>query len=141
MKTELQQPLFQKYPKIFRQRTLPMDQTCMCWGCECGDGWYDLLDRLCTKIQAYVDEHNIKQVEAVQVKEKFGTLRFYINGGPDAIHTFISEAESESAITCEECGKPGKLRGGGWLRTLCDNHSDDTHDEAMEAAYGPHGQG
>ena len=30
--------LLWKYPTIFRQKELPMDQTAMCWGIECGKG-------------------------------------------------------------------------------------------------------
>ena len=59
--------------------------------------------------------------EIIQVKEKFGTLRFYINEGTDDIHRRIAKAEMESATICEATGKPGKLRNDlGWWRTLCD---------------------
>ena len=59
--------------------------------------------------------------EVIQVKEKFGGLRFYINEGTDEIHQRIGEAELESMKTCEITGKPGKLRTDiGWYRTLCD---------------------
>ena len=47
MKTELQEKIFNKYPKIFGDRTKPMTETCMCWGLEVGDGWYNLIDVLC----------------------------------------------------------------------------------------------
>jgi hypothetical protein len=105
----------------------------MCWGFSCGDGWYDLLDRLCGNIKRVVDAfndaygHTPKAVEydvqAVQVKEKFGTLRFYTGGIhgdiSDIIDALISQAEGQSAQTCEECGKHGMTRGRGWVRTLC----------------------
>ena len=54
-----------------------------------------------------------------QVKEKFGTLRFYAPGN-DRIYHLISLAEWLSAETCEDCGRYGKIREGGWIRTLCD---------------------
>jgi hypothetical protein len=58
--------------------------------------------------------------EVIQVKEKFGGLRFYINEGTDEIHQRIGEAELESMKTCEITGRPGKLRTDiGWYRTLC----------------------
>ena len=41
MKAELQQQIFAKYPKMFGDRTKPMTETCMCWGLEVGDGWYN----------------------------------------------------------------------------------------------------
>lgn len=65
------------------------------------------------------------QTEAVQVKEKFGTLRFYIDYGDDSVYAFIAMAESMSARTCETCGKPGKLRGTGWVYTSCNDHAKD----------------
>ena len=59
--------------------------------------------------------------EVIQVKEKFGGLRFYINEGTDEIHQRIGQAELESMKTCEITGRPGKLRNDiGWYRTLCD---------------------
>jgi hypothetical protein len=65
----------------------------------------------------------VAQVVATQVKEKFGGLRFYYNGGDDYIDGMVRMAESWAANTCEVCGKPGKLRGGGWLYTACDEHT------------------
>lgn len=62
------------------------------------------------------------QVVASQVKEKFGTLRFYHSGGDDAIAGMIRMAEEMSGTTCEECGKPGTTTQGGWIRTLCKTH-------------------
>jgi len=120
MTPDLEKKLVEKYPKIFSQKDLPPNQSLMCFGFECGDGWYDLLDDLCGKIQAYVDEGNYSQIEATQVKEKFGTLRFYINGGDDYIWDVIEKAEVDSAHICEQCGAPGKVRGKGWLFTMCD---------------------
>jgi hypothetical protein len=59
--------------------------------------------------------------EVIQVKEKFGGLRFYINEGTSEIHQRIAKAELESMKICEVTGKPGKLRNDiGWYRTLCD---------------------
>lgn len=62
---------------------------------------------------------------AVQVKEKFGTLRFYVFGARDEAYHYIAFAEAMSARTCEECGAPGRSRGGGWVRTLCDRHAEE----------------
>lgn len=66
----------------------------------------------------------IPQVEAVQVKEKFGGLRFYINGGDKHIWALVDFAEAMSYRVCEICGKPGKTREGGWILTLCDEHHE-----------------
>lgn len=128
MNQVLDKQLCEKYPKIFADRYKPMTETAMCWGFDHGDGWYQILDSLCNQIQHHIDWHNrnevkVAQVVATQVKEKFGGLRFYYNGGDDYIDGMVRMAESWAANTCETCGKPGKLRGGGWLYTACDEHT------------------
>lgn len=85
------------------------------FGFECGDGWYDLIAECGAKIHA-IDP----SVRVEQVKEKFGTLRFYVSHYPAGVHEAVCEAEQRSAVTCEDCGAAGELRQGGWLRTLCD---------------------
>lgn len=134
MKQELDEQLCKKYPLIFKNRHGDMKETLMCWGFECGDGWYQILDSLCGNIQHYIDWNNksavagykdfqpVEQVVAVQVKEKFGGLRFYYDGGDDHISGMVRMAESWAYHTCEECGSPGTMRTGGWIRTLCDTH-------------------
>ncbi len=145
MNEELQEKLFKRYPKIFKQKDLPADQTCMCWGIDVGDGWYTLLDILCRDIQNHIDQmkrmHDhqkakldpestalenypyVEQVEAVQVKEKFGGLRFYYQGGDDYIRGLVDMTESMSYRTCELCGKPGRNTKGGWINTFCPEHA------------------
>ena len=182
MKQSLDKQLCEKYPKIFADRYKPMTETAMCWGFECGDGWYNILNQLCSNIQSHIDwkrkqkagalrynralkkalnsgdrswliryyttgdrdlvdwmlkriEDDIsaakfrkvddapKQVVASQIKEKFGTLRFYYSGGDEYISGLTAMAESMSAVICEECGNPGKIRGRGWLYTTCDAHT------------------
>ena len=61
----------------------------------------------------------IPQVTLDQVKEKFGTLRFYYTGGDDIIDGMVRMAESMTEVTCEECGNVGERRGGGWVHTYC----------------------
>ena len=122
MKQELDDLLCNRYPKIFRDRHASMYESCMCWGFECGDGWFDIIDTICSQIQAYIDRENVEQVVATQVKEKFGTLRFYFDGG-DVLTANIAQAgEETSSTTCEECGKFGILRttNPNWMRTHCD---------------------
>ncbi len=133
MKDELDKLLCETYPKIFRDRHAPVTETCMCWGFGIGDGWYTIINSLCNQIQHYVDwkqEQKEKygrgegcpQVIATQVKEKFGGLRFYYDGGDAVVDGMVRMAESWAANTCEECGKPGQMRTSGWIRTLCDEH-------------------
>ena len=92
-----------------------MNSTNMCWGFECGDRWFNLLNLLCKQIQHRVDteyQHGIaiEQVVATQVKEKFGTLRFYYDGGDDTIRQLVDEAEQDSATVCDVCREPRLIR-------------------------------
>ena len=174
MKQELDKLLCEKYPKMMVNRNKDMKETCMCWGFECGDGWFNILNQLMSQIQHHIDwnekqrkwaidynemaaqakagnfdlfetsmkdrpndeykekrlaeivsgdfravPESIPQVTLDQVKEKFGTLRFYYSGGDDYISGMVSLAESMTAVTCENCGNPGSCRGGGWIHTYC----------------------
>jgi len=156
-------------------RNKPMQETCMCWGFECGDGWFNILNQLMSQIQHHIDwkekqragaikynemaaqakagnfdlfeetmkalpndeykekrlaeivagdfrqiPESIPQVTLDQVKEKFGTLRFYYSGGDDYISGMVTMAEAMSGVTCEGCGNPGERRGGGWVHTYCE---------------------
>lgn len=57
---------------------------------------------------------------ASQVKEKFGTLRFYMSHSKDEINKIIRIAEDKSEITCEICGNTGETHSDhGWIRTMC----------------------
>lgn len=124
MREELDKLLCEKYPKMMVNRHASVQETAMCWGFSCGDGWYNILNALMGNIQGHIDWKNKKeevvpQVTLDQVKEKFGTLRFYYTGGDDYIRGLVSMAESMSAVTCEECGNPGKQTHGGWIKTTC----------------------
>jgi hypothetical protein len=127
MKQELDEYLCKVFPKIFAERNLPMQETAMCWGFDCGDGWFNIINQLCQNIQHHIDwknkkEETVAQVVVSQVKEKYGTLRFYYSGGDDTIDGMVSMAESISGVTCEQCGNPGTQNEGGWITTLCETH-------------------
>ena len=70
------------------------------------------------------------QVVASQVKEKFGTMRFYYHGGDEFTEGVVSMLEAVSGITCEQCGNPGTLGGTGWLTTLCASCRDAAREPA-----------
>ena len=127
MKRELDELLCQRYPKMMVNRNKSMIETCMCWGFDCGDGWFNILNQLMGSIQHHLDWKNkngpvVEQVTLDQVKEKFGTLRFYYSGGDDTIDGMVRLAESMTSVTCEECGNPGTQNSSGWITTLCETH-------------------
>jgi len=185
--------LCKKYPKIFADRKKPMNQTAMCWGFDCEDGWFLLIDGLCAAIQSHVDNAPwkpekslrnwfgnlwnktvgnwvlypaankflkydnyqkvsslcsyttryvpapIPQVVARQVKEKFGSLRFYVSGSDDTVDGIIRLAEVMSVRICEKCGALNELvtlAGQGWIQTTCSactqNKNRKNHEENLD---------
>lgn len=64
----------------------------------------------------------VEWIRIQQIKEKFGGLRFYYDGGDDQISGMVRMAEVWADSTCEKCGNKGTRRQGGWVRTLCDEH-------------------
>jgi len=126
-----------------------------------GEGWYDIVDMLCGALSKDIErvKHRLKyamenpaakfsqtieELESavakareelptlVQVKEKFGTMRFYVDGGTAEMHNYISFAEAMTSRTCEVCGDRGQSRQGGWVRVLCDKHSREQDEKDIE---------
>lgn len=120
-------------------------------GFSIGEGWFNIIDRLCGLIYSQVKQHN-KDVEyrlskatptpsdlamreegedytvwempqIHQVKEKFGTLRFYMDTNIKRFRHYVDFAEALSDVTCEKCGAPGVARNSsGWIHVMCDQH-------------------
>jgi hypothetical protein len=60
------------------------------------------------------------KVKVLQIKEKFGRLRFYITGGDDYVVGLIQMAEASSGLVCEICSNSAKTKNKGtWLLTRC----------------------
>jgi hypothetical protein len=118
-------------------------------------GWYPIVSALCGLIYWHYDwiqkrrirllENNphdeiipdaVEFPKIQQVKEKFGGLRFYLDGADDYTDGAISMAESWAARTCEQCGAPGQRRSGGWIRTLCDTHEAERQEQIAKRNAG-----
>ncbi len=112
--------LFKRYPELFWE-PIPV---------ECLQGWYPIINRLCTKLvngykekyPPYGHGHGLKIID---IKEKFGELRVCVSTGWDWDYHLIEEALEESKQTCEICGGEGKIRGKKWYRTRCELHKDE----------------
>ena len=149
MTADQQQILFDRYPKLFRQKDLPKTQTCMCWGITCGPGWFQLLDDLCAQL-ALLDRVAGVHVEFMQLKSKLATLRAYYDivelpeyPGEDQanwhniVAAIVETAERRSASTCEETGRYGDLYvRGGWYKTLNLDYVKTHPEEEWERAQG-----
>jgi hypothetical protein len=115
--------LINKYPLAFRSLNGVVWETI-----ECADGWEKLLEpplAYMHKFNQNVDEAQMMKVD--QIKEKFGTLRFYTNFTDEELQKLIGDAEKMSAKTCEACGQPGQMRGKNWLYTACEEHTKAEH--------------
>lgn len=120
MRMKLQTKIIEDFPKLFS--LLKEKHSLMypiVFGIECGDGWYSLIYALCRNIDRLVKEGD-PYPKVVQVKEKFGGLRFYIDTGSDAIFNIIDFAEDLSYSICEKCGSTRNVtQTKGWIITLC----------------------
>lgn len=127
MNKELDDKLCRDFPLLFKDRHGSPSRTAMCWGFP-GDGWYELIREAAQKLEPLLEKYKKESEEdsvpcASQVKEKFGSLRFYMSHYTSDMYKIITKAEQKSCITCEFCGEKGKLRRGSWLKTLCDKCS------------------
>lgn len=137
--------LYDDFPNLYRFRFDEMstmrDDFCV------GDGWFNLVYKLSSAIEGEarklgLDPNTDSWPAALQVKEKFGQLKFYCTVGEteselqpeqrgallsfrpmpnnEAIRALITQAEQQSLTICEGCGVPASLREEGWWRVTCD---------------------
>jgi hypothetical protein len=119
MKPEHTEHLITQYPLLYRNGMY----------FECSDGWFDLIDRLSKQLEPLIEKQKVILKDtndenilpcALQVKEKYGELRFYMSFGTDEMHKPIEQSTQDSRSICERCGEPGKMvKERGWITTLC----------------------
>lgn len=125
MSPELERKIVARWPDWFDVHG-DLRRTLMPHGFQCGDGWFDLVRRLCERLEPLVTELSTAlpdgdRFEVLEIKQKMGSLRFYVSHHDAAIDTEIDGARLDSRRTCENCGSPGMLRNrDGWLVTVCD---------------------
>lgn len=137
--------LFEKYPNLFVNKD-NKNEPIGCFGIECDDGWNEILSSLCFMIaqherniegnNKYLISQNREPVEYepvkfTQIKEKFGGLTIYYDGGDEYVRGLVGMAGCWSYNTCEKCGEKGSKRGKGWITVLCDKC--DNKDKRLEA--------
>jgi hypothetical protein len=121
MTKELELRLIERWPAWFNV-TGDLSQTLMPFGFQHGDGWFRIVWRLCEDLEpliAKAENDSEKPFEVLQVKEKLGTLRFYVSHHTDEIDERIANAQTESTRNCEICGQCGSLHD---LKTRCEEH-------------------
>jgi hypothetical protein len=92
---------------------------------ECGDGWFDIIDVLCQRLDFWIKQNDAPQVVVEHVKSKFGRLVIQHSGGNDMTSGMIDMAQEMSGRVCEICRKPGKTQRleRKWIVTRCSEHA------------------
>ncbi len=109
--------LIEEYKHLFT--TEEMSPSFM-FGIECGLGWFDIIEQLLKTIEWSIKVNKHPAIQITQIKEKFGGLRFYYDGGDDYIYGLASFAERMCDLTCEHCGSNVDIgTTSGWITTLC----------------------
>ena len=138
MRIDLDNKLVETFPKLYKDRNADMHQTAMCWGFECGDGWFDIIWRLSSRLEYLINqvpEEEQGNYRAAQVKEKYGGLRFYMTLSTDKMNEVIQLYEDMSYEICEICGELGKVNIEGWLMTRCERCRMGKHVEEWISAH------
>lgn len=126
MKKEHDKELVELCPNLYKDRDKSMQETALCWGFQCGDGWYQIVKDLSIQLEELIlqiPEEARHNYRTSTVKEKLGTLRFYMWSSTDQMEELIDAAEERSALTCEECGASAEMRGEFWYYVACDEHT------------------
>lgn len=101
MNEELTLRLYAEFPYLYRGHTKPRSESAMCWGFECGDGWYPRLRELSEKLTLHLKKRSDLVFEVTQVKSKFGILRYRARGGDYVTDRLIAAACEQATLTSE----------------------------------------
>ena len=131
MSPENTKKLYDAFPRLYRGRVKSLEESSMAWGFMCGDGWFPLIWALSREIERVARREGRDPVsddwpEAMQVKEKIGSLRFHLHPRTRSprMRTLVEAARAASEDTCEECGKPGVTVQQGWPQSRCQEHAN-----------------
>lgn len=101
----LTEKLYAAFPHLYRGRHKSEYESSMCWGFVCGDGWYQVLYDLSRELNDYLEKNPSVDFEVVQVKSKFGVLRFRLDYRDPKTEQMILVACQRASVTCEVSGK------------------------------------
>ena len=134
MNEKLEKQLVESYQKLFPDTSSTEEHSCMCYGCQCNDGWFKIIDEACKKLSKFSE-----YIYLSQIKEKFGELRIYYDYRTDvsqrekktiqdALVEITTEASNQSLKQCEICGEKANFcvrLDGKLFKTLCSKHQSD----------------
>ncbi len=138
MEKELTKKIFDDFPNLYGTREQRGDRSknCLYFGIQTEDGWFDLIYNLSKEINRLAESKGIK-VKVLQVKEKFGGLRFYVRTADEEVRNLIASAENLSMDTCERCGKSGqKVRSNsGYASNICNECHDKFEEKKKQPGF------
>lgn len=91
------------------------------------EGWRKAFgEKLCKELKdELVRVDYLYKYRISQIKEKYGTLRWYDFGNTKEGYEILRKYEDLSARTCIQCGKPATRITTGWIAPYCDDCIDD----------------
>lgn len=101
MNSQLTQRLYADFPSLYRGQAKPPTESSMCWGIECGDGWYLLINELSKQLVAHLEQRPELDFEFTQIKNKNHSLRIHYRGGDRVIEELISQTCQKALLTPE----------------------------------------
>jgi len=104
---------------------------------ECGIGWYNLLDRMCNKLQSYIDKEGEEQINITSIKNMYGLLLVHASTyGMERAEEIIEEAEAEATVTCEFTGNKGSLHSvGSVFHVVCPEKAKELNLSPCEKSF------
>jgi len=135
--------LITKYPVVFKNLDTTMFHSLP-------SGWYWIADKLCADLtpileealKANPDTPEEPLFSVLQIKEKFGGLRFYymMNTNNDDLYrkvqSLVDHAEDASYETCQVTGKPGVLsKHRSHYMTLCEESRESMGYKAIDNGH------
>lgn len=108
MRTEYEGHLLGQYPKLFEDRNARPLESSMCWGFQCGDGWFHLVEAFCQVVERLIALQMVPPVKISQVKSKLGTLGIHFRGGNDRVQALSEFVWTLSEKIGEDSGIPKK---------------------------------
>lgn len=133
MDMKLDETLCRKFPLLYADRNAPMQSTCMCWGFDCGDGWYNIVHDLSVKLESIIRELAEKQTQCECSHERTEHSR-----GRGVCGAMLDFREIHEPCTCEKYvpllprAAQVKEKFGG-LRFYMTAETDEMHEHISKA--------
>ena len=114
--------LIEEYPFLKLKDNLD-DMMTYTWLDDMPIGWRVAFgEQMCKEIKEELLKHNeLDSYEIVDIKEKFGGLRWYDNSNLPGLQVIIAKYAVLSETTCIVCGKPAEWVSTGWISPYCDD--------------------